>query len=111
MKSSVHVPYGWDVGVHGEIFRSAARSFFALKGRERKAQGIALGPNHTTHEILALKGRNRVSRRCPVPPFQGGQTQGDPRPQAMPWAFLSRPFRAKKAQRVGLRIDKGSLEQ
>ncbi len=66
----------------------------ALKGRNRTAQGIALGPSRP-RKPPALKGRDRVSSRrgaghrgtslcgwsgpseagclsCPVPPFQGG---------------------------------------
>src|SRR5437868_3636424 len=50
------------------------RSFFALKGRERKAQGIAVG-DRTEAKTAALKGRDRGAAELP----RWGRARHDPR--------------------------------
>src|SRR5439155_12926357 len=63
-------------------------ALFALKGRQRSAQGNALG-TRASAPLPAPKGRKRVA------PFQGwGNSVPAVVPRALPWADLCRPFRA-----------------
>ena len=69
----------------------------ALKGRDKIAQGIALGLSETA--IQALMGRNKEFSNVlkTMPPFQGSIGRVAYSPRALLWAILGCPFGAQNS--------------
>ena len=68
------------------------RPLFALKGRNKSAQGNALG-NEAPSFTQALKGRNILARQFLLRPFRAREPEELPVPRALPWADLFQPLR------------------
>ena len=106
------------LGHREEILGKVPGPFLAPTGRHMTAQGNALGKSARS-PVSALQGRYRRSRvaalpsaprilgssppeRCPTlfRPFRANWgARGRPVPRALPWAFLSCPFRAEEPGR------------
>ena len=69
----------------------------ALKGRDKIAQGIALGLPETATQALTGRNKEFCNVLRTMPPFQGSIGQVAYSPRALPWAILGCPFGAQNS--------------
>jgi hypothetical protein len=66
----------------------------APKGRNKSAQGNALGTHAVSHFSSPVRAKQEPASSV-VLPFQGGNLPTMPFPRALPWADLLQPFRLR----------------